>query len=217
MNEKTKLSNYIMDNFPANERSLMMRKPIFGIAINDSKYMVKPITSQGRLCCPAYKQWFNMLSRCYSPASLKRRPSYKNSKVCDDWLLFSRFRKWWIDNNIEGWELDKDLLSNLDTYSRENCLYVPRWLNNFTTDSFGSRGEYPIGVFFDKSKGRFTALCRDPRTDKQVNVGGFSCPLDAHAAWKNRKLFIADQLKSQMDKINIRIYPRVLEIIGDSK
>ena len=39
----------------------------------------------------------------------------------------------------------------------------------------------------------------------------------AHQAWRNRKLKIAAELKSKMDDIDVRIYPRIIEIISNSK
>ena len=49
------------------------------------------------------------------------------------------------------------------------------------------------------------------------HLGYFDTPEAAHAAWLKRKLELALELKPKMDEIDLRIYPRVIEIINNSK
>jgi hypothetical protein len=60
-------------------------------------------------------------------------------------------------------------------------------LNTFTTDSTAARGDWPIGVYWNKQNGKFMAYCSNPFTGKQENLGYFTCPDEAHEAWRARK------------------------------
>lgn len=57
-----------------------------------------------------YKTWHNMIIRCYSNDYHQREPSYKECSVCEEWLNFQNFAKWWHINYLEEGDLDKDLL-----------------------------------------------------------------------------------------------------------
>ena len=157
-----------------------------------------------------------MLERCYSAKYHSRYPTYIGVEVCDEWLTFMTFRKWWVENQVDGWQMDKDVLSDDRIYSPDTCIFVPRWMNTFTTDHAAARGEWPIGVCYHKITGKFLARCRHP-LGKQGHIGLFSTPEEAHAAWLDRKLEIANELKHLMDDIDARIFPRVIEIISRSK
>ena len=157
-----------------------------------------------------------MLQRCYSEEYHHRYPTYIGVKVCDEWLSFMAFRKWWVENQVDGWHMDKDVLSDDRIYSPDTCIFVPAWLNTFTIDSWASRGEWPIGVCFDRRRRKFESRCRHP-FGKNEYLGHFSTPDEAHAAWLARKIEIANELKHLMDDIDARIFPRVIEIISRSK
>ena len=69
-----------------------------------------------------YVAWDAMLQRCYDDKLHKRHPSYKDCTVCEEWLNFQNFAKWFNDNNIDGCQLDKDLLiKGNKIYSPETC------------------------------------------------------------------------------------------------
>lgn len=61
-----------------------------------------------------YKEWKAMLNRCYAPSSfLGRNKSYVDCEVCEEWLTFSKFKRWFEDHENgyqEGYHLDKDIL-----------------------------------------------------------------------------------------------------------
>ena len=193
------------------------RKPLFGVGVNDAEYCQQPIIHGGRAMCPAYVAWSGMIKRCYSEKYHVKWPTYSGVKVCDEWHSFSNFMAWWMSHQVDGWHLDKDILSYSREYSPETSLFVPDWLNIFTIDSGASRGEHPIGVNFDMRSGKFRSTCRNPMTKKQEHLGLFETPEAAHAAWLNRKLELALELKPKMDEIDPRIYPRVVEIINNAK
>lgn len=193
------------------------RKPLFGVGVNDADYCQQPIIHGGRARCPAYTAWSGMIERCYSEKYLLKWPTYSGVKVCDEWHSFSTFRIWWLQNHVDGWHIDKDILSDSREYSPDTSLFVPAWLNIFTIDSGSARGAYPIGVNFHKGTGRFQAQCRNTVANKIQYIGLFDTPEEAHLAWRARKLELALELKPSMDEIDMRIYPRVVEIINNAK
>lgn len=190
---------------------------VYGFGVNDADYAVRPIINGKGVMCPAYVAWKNMLERCYSEKYQERWATYAGVTVCDEWRSFMKFREWWIENHVDGWPLDKDLLTDNRQYSPENCIYIPSWLNNFTTDSKAARGEFPVGVHYEGSRGLFRSQCNNPATGKQALIGRFKTQETAHLAWRARKLEYAAQMKNEMDAIDERIYPRVVEIINRAK
>ena len=193
------------------------RKPLFGVGVNDAPYCQQPRIDGKAAICPAYLAWAAMLDRAYSAKYHAEHPTYSWVKVCDEWHSFSNFMVWWLENQVDGWQLDKDLVGDGKLYSPDTCVFVPAWLNSFTLDSGSASGAYPIGVSFNKGAGRFHAQCGNPMSKKREHIGYFNTPEEAHMAWLNRKLEIALELKPKMDEIDLRIYPRVIEIINNAK
>lgn len=48
--------------------------------------------------------------------------------VCDEWLIFSNFEKWFDKYWKVGYQVDKDLLGD-KVYSPETCVMLPKRLN----------------------------------------------------------------------------------------
>ena len=190
---------------------------VHGFGVNDADYNVQPSAEGGRVMCSAYKAWKCILNRCYSRKSQQEHPSYIGVTVCDEWRSFMAFREWWLENHVDGWQIDKDLLTDNRQYSPDNCIYVPAWLNVFANGNFAARGDFPIGVSYEKDRGLFEAYCNSPETGRKVKIGRFKNPEAAHLAWRSRKLEYAAQMKNEMDAIDDRIYPRVVEIINRAK
>lgn len=193
------------------------RSLVYGIGNNDAKYCQQPLIEGRRFRCPAYVAWKSILTRCYSDKFQTRSQTYVGVRMCDDWTSFSAFRAWWIENQADDFQLDKDILSDDRVYSPSTCLFVPSWINTFTIDRGVARGEFPIGVSYHKSSGRFVAQCNNPITGAKECLGYFSYTDDANKAWMSRKLELALELKPKMDEINVRIYPRIVEIINNAK
>lgn len=203
---------FLESNHPINGRG-MPRKPVYGAGFNDADYCQQPIIEGRRVACPAYVDWKSMIERAYGAKFHAKRPTYIGVTVCDEWHSFMSFRAWWLENQIDGYHLDKDLLSGGRTYSPDACIFIPLWLNNFTSDRRAGRGEWPIGASWHKASGRFVACCHNPVTLKHGHIGLFDTPEAAHHAWLSRKLELAIELKPKMDEIDLRIYHRVVEII----
>ena len=171
----------------------MSRKLNFGVGINDADYNVTKhaiVDGKGKMVwiCPFYRTWKGMLERCYSEKYHVRKPTYKDCTVCGEWIYFSKFKSWMETQDWKGKQLDKDLLKvGNKVYCPEWCIFVDGKINNFVNDHGNKRGEYIIGVYWDKYKNKFRSMCRNPFTVKQEDLGRFTTELEAHLAWKSRK------------------------------
>lgn len=108
--------------------------------------------------------WRNMLKRCYSEE--KKYDNYRELgvTVCEEWLDYSVFKKWFERNYYEvpneNMQLDKDILSSGNKiYSPESCIFVPEKINRLYIKDRRHRGELPIGVSLEKRSGNYIASC----------------------------------------------------------
>ena len=183
-------------------------KLVYSVGINDANYEIQPKIDGKLVRCPYYVVWKNMLSRCYRDEYQERNPTYKGCHVYPEWIYFMNFRRWMQKQDWEGKELDKDLLIRGNKiYSPTTCVFVDAIINSFTLDCGRSRGEYPIGTYFNKEQRKFRSRCRNPFTKKLEHLGYFTCPNQAHLAWKKRKHELACQLA------DLQTDPRVAEAL----
>lgn len=170
------------------------KTPIYGVGINDVEYHVtkrEKINAKWKITwrCPYYATWSSMLERCYSEKKQNTNPTYRGCTVSEEWLTFSNFRKWMIEQEWEGMQLDKDLLvSGNKHYSAETCVFVTQQVNNFLVDSGKTRGKYLIGVYLNKGNNKYISSCRNPFTTKQEHLGYFNNEAEAHKTWLSKKL-----------------------------
>lgn len=159
---------------------------IFGKGVNDVRYKVTRKSKNKQEMCPYYRRWRNMLERCYSARYHEIYPTYSDVFVCDDWLLFSNFRKWMISQDWKGKELDKDILfPNNKEYSPDRCIFVSHELNKLLTNHENGRGKYPQGVHEDKRYNNFVASISIK--GKQQEIGRYKKVEDAREAYINYK------------------------------
>lgn len=173
-----------------------MKKLVHGVGLNDADYVVR--TKDGM--CKIYMTWANMILRAYSASYHKRKPTYTNVSVCEEWLTFSNFKSWMGKQDYEGKQLDKDILVlGNKVYSPETCIFVTSKENSLFSDCRGARGEYPIGVSFIKTERKYIAYCSENGVLK--NLGRYIDPLKAHRAWQAKKIsIIKEYLISSKDK-----------------
>lgn len=178
-----------------------------GVGLNDADYSVQkkeemPYVNGKRKqrvvwTCPYYARWKGMIERCYSTKMQERNPTYKGCTVSDEWLTFSKFKIWMESQCWEGKHLDKDILiEGNKVYSSDTCVFVSREVNNFTNDHGSGRGEWLIGVYWNKKLNKFQASVGNPFTNKRDHLGLFACEQEAHEAWLKRKLELAKELAS---------------------
>lgn len=117
-----------------------------------------------------------------------------------EWFIFSNFLKWSIENYIEGWELDKDILVlHNKIYSAENCTFVPNYLNCLIKQKSNDNGN-PLGVSSPR-------VGRNEGYKATISVGGkcrslgmHSCPESAHRSWQIAKI---DSIQAAINKYKI--------------
>lgn len=99
----------------------------------------------------AYQKWRDMLSRCYNKDDVAY--SYYGGRgvtVCDDWLNFQLFAKWFYSKYFEGAHLDKDIKKegNL-VYCPDFCTMVTQKDNNIKAQATSATLRSPEGEVFD--------------------------------------------------------------------
>lgn len=98
---------------------------------------------------PVYDIWSAMIERCY--VNKKKYPAYCGIvTICDEWLIFQNFAKWYDENKYEcegRLHVDKDILHpGNKVYSPENCILLPQRINElFSVCSRGKSG-LPQGI-----------------------------------------------------------------------
>jgi hypothetical protein len=150
----------------------------------------------------AYPIWYNMLSRCYSKKQQTKRPSYKGCTVAEEWHNFQVFAKWYEDNCVEDYHLDKDILiKGNKIYSPETCCFVPQEVNSLFTNS--KRGNLPIGV----RKNNKNFIAQISTKEGRITTSVFTTPEEAFQAYKTTKeAYIKEVADKWKDKIGSRVY-----------
>jgi len=161
------------------------RSLVFGVGIND---WVGNISVDGKQI-KQYDLWKSMLQRCFDEKYKQKNPTYKDVTCSKEWLSMTKF----IEDvsqlrgyGLKGWELDKDILvKGNKLYSKDTCCFVPLEVNSLLIKRDNCRGEYPIGVCFNKERGKFMT---------QLNVNGkagylglFTTPEEAFQVYKAAK------------------------------
>ena len=144
---------------------------VYGVGyIGEGKYKI----SENGKHTGIYDTWHDMLKRCYDSNYHKRQPTYIECEVCEEWLCFQNFAKWYEDNyyEVEGerTELDKDILMKGNKiYSPDTCIFVPKTINSLFVKNNKSRGESVIGTSPVNGKYRVRCYMINPETVKSKN------------------------------------------------
>ena len=161
------------------------RMPIRGRGVNDAPYITTS-TEHGR--CPYYAKWLNMFTRCYSKAYKSHFPTYNGCEVSEEWYSFMAFREWMEDQDWEGKQLDKDIISNNGKlYSPDNCAFVTLRTNSFILDGVGRSLDGFVGCHWVPRHNRYYVQIGNPFTGKTENLGFADSKEEGHALWKIRK------------------------------
>lgn len=139
--------NCLYSNFKLGQVKNPYDKNIFGIAyVGDGAYKA---TVDGKMSVE-YTCWWHMLERCYYKKNADlHRAYYLESTVCNNWLNFQLFARWYNTNKYEVTErlhVDKDILyPESKTYSPDTCLLVPQRINMLFLNKPNKRG-LPNGI-----------------------------------------------------------------------
>ena len=196
------------DNFKRGNVKCPYEKRYFGIGyLGEGKYKVK-INGKQTKCFDA---WYSMLTRCYNSKLHEKRNTYIDCEIDKEWHNYTNFGNWFINNyyEIEGQKicLDKDILNKGNKiYSPENCIFVPERINTLFTKRDKSRGDYPVGVYYNKQHEKFMAQCSiydfKENKKKQKFLGYYNTPEQAFKTYKQFKeqyiKQVADYYKDQI-------------------
>ncbi len=174
------------------------RKYVCGIGVFDLDSALNVETRR------IYHIWRAMIKRCYD-LNDSRSKTYKDCCVCDEWLLFSNFYNWYIDNYVEGWCLDKDILSNgVKIYSPQTCCFVPNEINTMFNRHQNKRGESNIcGV--RKHHNKYEA--RISKFGKTIVLGYFYTKEEALIVYKeNKKQYICEMANIWKNRLDKNVY-----------
>jgi len=197
INQKS-LDNFISDNQSISHVS--KRSLVYGIGINDSDYITKPMINGKQVTCAFYKTWQLMLQRCYSEKFHKKYPTYKDCTTAPEWHSFMAFKSWMIERDYEGKEIDKDLLViGNKIYSPEACIFVSKQVNYLMGSCAAKRGLLPQGVSFDR--GRYLARVRIKGTE--TRVGRYSTIPEAEASYVKAKS--ANIIRTALEQTDMRL------------
>lgn len=178
------------------------KRLICGVGVNDF---------YGKKTDRSYNVWTHLIKRCYSK---NKKGAYKDCTVCDEWKLYSNFKKFYDDNcKNDTSHLDKDILvQGNKIYSPSTCLFVPEEVNETIKSEWSDNKSLPVGVTMTKL-GKFRARCCDGSKNGEKHLGVFDTPEEAFEAYKEAKL---NRLKGLAEKymksgdINKKVYDAIL-------
>lgn len=165
-----------------------------------------------------YDAWKGMLRRCYSEGYQEKQPTYKECKVCEEWELFSNFKKWFDDNYYvvgedSDMQLDKDILHKGNKlYSPENCIFTPKIINCIFTKTNVNRNDICIGVRYNKNKlykyrSQSSYYDFEKHKKKKINLGNYNDKIEAFNSYKKfKEKYIKEVADRYKDKIPIELY-----------
>lgn len=129
--KRPELVNTTYKNFVEGRVKSKFVPTVYGIGITGKDSVCISYKNKNSYMC-----WMNMLRRCYDESYLANKAiTYKDCKVCDEWLYYPNFERWYDDNYYEipneRVHLDKDILhKDNKIYSPETCVFVPQSINN---------------------------------------------------------------------------------------
>ena len=184
---------------------------VYGVGILGTKYQ----STINGIHTKEYKLWHNMLVRCYSDSSKKRRPTYEGCEVSDNFKSYEYFYEWChkqIGFSNQDWHLDKDLLvKGNKVYSENTCVFLPKEINSLLTKREALRGEYLIGVSWDKRDMAFISRVRKNK-GKSEYLGSFTTEIEAFNTYKVAKeAFVKEQANNWKSQIDPRAYEALMK------
>ena len=190
----------------------MANKKIFGVAYVGNTTVKNLQTHKDK---ESYKCWYHMIRRCYE----NKDTSYKDCSVCEEWLCYANFEKWYEDNywecGSETMHLDKDILKHGNRiYSPNNCIFVPKDINMLFVKQKNKRiNNLPIGVKLDSStltRDKQLYVARISKKNKTVTICRTIDPITAFNSYKVEKenyiKEVADEYKSKYPNFPIKLY-----------
>lgn len=186
---------------------------VYGVGVVGTRYKTHILINDKNVVVDQYRLWRGILERSYSIKSKRKYPAYKDCTVSENFKQYEYFYEWCnrqIGFGNQGWQLDKDLLvKGNKVYSEDNCVFLPRELNNILTKREAFRGDYPIGVSYYKATGLF-------KSSVSLNgflkcLGYYETPEEAFLVYKKAKEeFIKEQANKWKDQIDPRAFDALM-------
>ena len=202
---KAEYNNFVKGNVKSH-----FTPTVYGIGITG----LEPSRDETGEKLDSYVCWSSMLQRCYSAKFQEKKPTYIDCRVCDDWLYYPNFKKWYEENYYEvenkTAQLDKDIIiKGNKVYSPDTCIFVPNFINSLFTKRQNDRGAFPVGVYYKKANKKYVAQLSVFKDGKKTQkyLGWFDTVDEAFEVYKQAKedyiKEIADECK---DKIPAKLY-----------
>lgn len=177
-------------------------KLVYGFGINDVKGDATKTSEYSHI----YYKWKNMLRRCYSTTYIEKHKTYSNVIVSDEWKYYSNFKKWYLENFIDGYELDKDIISGF-IYSPETCAFVPHEVNTCILDNPNSKSNLPICVSYmsnEKRNKRYHSHIS--KNNIRISLGYYNTAYEAHYVWQcEKKKYIEELIEKYKFSLSTKI------------
>lgn len=184
-----------------------LQPSIFGIGILGEEF--ENSESMDKVCTT----WRSILTRCYYKKDGHIAEAYKDCTMSENFKYYQYFKKWYLNQNgwnEDDWAIDKDILVRGNKiYSEDTCCLVPREINNLFTLRHKLRGDYPLGVHFDKKSSKF--ISQLGRMGKRTYLGSYNNVEDAFNTYKQAKEdYIKEVANIWRDRIEPRVYTALI-------
>lgn len=181
---------------------------VFGGVVGDE------VIKLGEKYIKEYYLWRSMLRRCYDEKYVEKKHTYKGCTVSENFKSFKYFKEWCNkqigfaskDDKGKPFALDKDILvKGNKVYSEDTCCFVPCEINIIFTDRSATKGEYPVGVYYNKSRKKYVA--RVSKRGCLKHIGIFTSVEEAVSAYnKEKESHIKAVANIWKDYIDPRVY-----------
>lgn len=160
-----------------------MKRLVCGYGVNDYIGYIK-INGKN---LKSYDCWRGILRRCFDKNVRDKEYITENISVCNDWLYFSNFKKWYDEHYIDSYVLDKDLLNKGDNkvYSPETCIFIPKEVDNFIQNMRKNNTTGARYIKVDNRYDTYYVAVTDFITKKKVYYGCFKNIEDAKVVAQN--------------------------------
>jgi len=156
-----------------------LQPSVFGVGfIGEGDYKTK---DQGGATI-IYKTWHSMLRRCYYKPSLSYKPTYKGCSVVEEWHNFQNFAKWFEENYIEGYHLDKDIkVEGNKVYGPGTCMFASPQDNAVKSSAKLYKLINPKGNVVEVYN--MAQFCRDNGLESKLMSYVVNGKRDSHKGW----------------------------------
>ena len=157
-----------------------------------------------------YSKWKGMIYRCYDQKHLEKFPTYKTVTVCEEWLCYANFEKWFNETYVKFgdvvFEIDKDLKQLNKThkiYSPETCVWLPKKINYFIINHQHNNSSGALGVSWVSDRNNWLSQIKMFNTGKTKNLGRYNSKEQAYQSYLKAKLEQIECAKNYMRSFGI--------------